>query len=109
MNGNAPHILALVMPRNISGKSSELIFDFFCKISLCVNKKSTKKASSHLQKARDIGGILIPPLATIKLLDIKIGCIISKEKCKKLFLRLDTTVKKIIIFYRRKPRRPSCQ
>jgi hypothetical protein len=39
-----------------------------------VNGSNIKKTAVHLQKAKDIGGTYsTPPLATIKLLAIKIG------------------------------------
>ena len=45
-----------------------------------VNGSNIKNTVTHLQKASDKGGTYsTPPLATIRLLAIKIGCIKSKE------------------------------
>ena len=53
------------------------------------------KTKVHLQNAKEIGGTnSIPPLATIKLEDIKIGWIKSNEKAKKFLLCLDNLILK---------------
>ena len=45
--------------------------------------KRIKTTTAHLQKAKEIGGTCsVPPLATIKLLAIKIGWINSNKKDK---------------------------
>ena len=49
-----------------------------------------KKQNNHLQNANEIGGTnAVAPLATIKLLAIKMGWINKREKAMKLFFWLD--------------------
>ena len=56
--------------------------NFFFK-ELKVKGSNNKNTTAHLQKAKEIGGTYsIPPLATIKLLAIKIGWINNNKKGK---------------------------
>tara|TARA_B100001094_G_scaffold166453_1_gene161110 strand:- start:136 stop:561 length:426 start_codon:yes stop_codon:yes gene_type:complete len=73
-NGNAPQI-----PQPIEPIKNILLYSFFTNLKfffkeLKVNGSNNKKTIVHLQKAKEIGGTYsTPPLATIKLLAIKIG------------------------------------
>ena len=56
-----------------------------------------KNTVTHLQKAKDTGGTnSTPPLATIKLLAIKIGWINNNKKGKYLLLELFTVNGKLV-------------
>ena len=60
-----------------------------------MNGNNNKNTKIHLQNAKEIGGTnSIPPLATIKLEDIKIGWIKSNEKAKKFLFCLDNLILK---------------
>ena len=79
INGNAPHTPHPMDPKKNNLQNSLLILFFFFKISL--EKKGNKiiNTVSHLQNAKEIGGTYsTPPLATIMLVAINIGCIKSK-------------------------------
>ena len=65
-----------------------------------------EKLTVHLQKAKEMGGTnSTPPLATTKLLAIKIGWINKSESGKKLILKFFNSKK--INFYQKKLRKPS--
>ena len=73
-NGKAPQI-----PQPIDPIKNTLLYSCFTNLKfffkeLKVKGNNIKKTAVHLQKAREIGGTYsTPPLATIKLLAIKIG------------------------------------
>jgi len=73
-NGKAPHTPQPIEPiKNILLYSCFMNLKFFFK-ELKVKGINNKNTAAHLQKAREIGGTYsTPPLATIKLLAIKIG------------------------------------
>jgi hypothetical protein len=73
-NGKAPHTPQPIEPiKNIFLYSCFTNLKFFFK-ELKVNGNNNKNTASHLQNAKEIGGTYsTPPLATIKLLAIKIG------------------------------------
>ena len=82
-NGNAPQTPHPIDPKkNIFKYSFLIILKFFCKIWK-LNTSKIKKTNSHLQNAKEIGGTYsTPPLATTKLLAMKIGCMKSSKKGK---------------------------
>jgi hypothetical protein len=73
-NGKAPQTPQPIEPiKNILLYSCFINLKFFFK-DLQVKGNNNKKTTAHLQKARETGGTYsTPPLATIKLLAIKIG------------------------------------
>ena len=73
-NGKAPHTPQPIEPiKNIFLYSCFTNLKFFFR-ELKVKGINNKNTAAHLQKAREIGGTYsTPPLATIKLLAIKIG------------------------------------
>ena len=74
INGKAPHTPQPIEPRNKSLKDS--FFNSFFLLIISLKKKGNKimKTVNHLQKAKEIGGTnSTPPLATTRLLAIKIG------------------------------------
>ena len=73
-NGKAPHTPQPIEPiKNILLYSCFMNLKFFFK-ELKVKGINNKNTAAHLQKAREIGGTYsTPPLATIKLLAMKIG------------------------------------
>ena len=75
IKGKAPQIPQPISPKKKSLKDSFFNCFFFFKISLKKNGNKIKNTVSHLQKAKDTGGTYsTPPLATIILEAIKIGC-----------------------------------
>ena len=82
-NGKAPQTPQPIEPiKNILLYSCFINLKFFFK-DLWVKGNNNKKTTAHLQKAKDIGGTYsTPPLATIKLLAIKIGWINNNKKGK---------------------------
>ena len=80
INGKAPHIPQPVSPNKNSLKDSFFSCAFFLIISSKKNGIKIIKTVSHLQNANETGGTYsTPPLATIILEAIKIGCI-NKSK-----------------------------
>ena len=78
---------------------------FFFKLKYVKGSK-IKKTTVHLQKASEIGGTnSTPPLATTKLLAIKIGWINNSDNGKILILKFFNF--KRSSFYQRKPHIPS--
>ena len=82
-NGKAPQTPQPIDPiKNILLYSCFTNLKFFFK-ELKVKGSNIKKTAAHLQKAKEIGGTYsTPPLATIKLLAIKIGWINNNKKGK---------------------------
>ena len=79
IKGKAPQTPHPINPRKNNFQNSLFIYFFFLKIS--PKKKGNKiiNTVSHLQKANDIGGTYsTPPLATIILVAINMGCTKSK-------------------------------
>ena len=69
--------------------------------SKTISKETIKKTNVHRQKANDIGGTnSTPPLATTRLLAIKIGWINNSENEKKFFFELFNLSE--INFYRKR-------
>ena len=66
-----------------------------------VKGNNIKKTTVHRQKASEIGGTnSTPPLATTKLLAMKIGCINNNDSGKKLILKFFNLIR--TNFYQRK-------
>ena len=105
-NGKAPHTPHPIEPKKNNFLYSFLIIlKFFFKVRY-VKGNNIKKTSVHLQKASEIGGTnSTPPLATTKLLAIKIGCINNSDNGKILVLKFFNF--KRSNFYQRKPHIPS--
>ena len=82
-NGKAPQTPQPIEPiKNILLYSCSTNLKFFFK-ELKVKGSNNKNTTLHLQKAKEIGGTYsTPPLATIKLLAIKIGWINNNKKGK---------------------------
>ena len=82
-NGKAPQT-----PQPIDPMKNILLYSCFTNIKFFFNELKVKginikKTAAHLQKAKEIGGTYsTPPLATIKLLAIKIGWINNNRKGK---------------------------
>ena len=82
-NGKAPHT-----PQPIDPIKNILLYSCFANLKFFFNElkvkgSNIKKTAAHLQKAKEIGGTYsTPPLATIKLLAIKIGWINNNKKGK---------------------------
>ena len=86
--GKAPQTPHPMVPKKNSFLYSFLIALMFFFNEIYVNGNSIKKTTVHLQNAKEIGGtISTPPLATIKLLAIKIGWINRSDNGKILFLK----------------------
>ena len=88
-NGKAPHTPHPIVPKKNNFLYSFLmILKFFFNV-MYVKGNNIKKTRVHRQKANDIGGTnSTPPLATTRLLAIKIGWINNKENEKKFFFEL---------------------
>ena len=88
-NGKAPQT-----PHPIEPKKNNFLYSFWMILKfffnvMYVKGSNIKKTTVHLQKANDIGGTnSTPPLATTRLLAIKIGWINNKENEKKFFFEL---------------------
>ena len=82
-NGKAPQT-----PQPIDPIKNILLYSCFTNLKFFFNElrvkgSNIKKTAAHLQKAKEIGGTYsTPPLATIKLLAIKIGWINNNRKGK---------------------------
>ena len=82
-NGNAPQT-----PQPIEPIKNILLYSCLTNLKLFFNElkvkgSNIKKTAAHLQKAKEIGGTYsTPPLATIKLLAIKIGWISNNKNGK---------------------------
>ena len=86
--GNAPHTPHPIEPKKSNFLYSFLMtWNFFFKATY-VKGNNIKKTTVHLQKASDMGGTnSTPPLATTKLLAIKIGWINNNDNGKILILK----------------------
>ena len=87
-NGKAPHTPHPIEPKKNNFLYSFLIiWKFFLKTEY-VKGNNIRKTTVHLQKAKEIGGTYsTPPLATTKLLAIKIGWINNNDNGKILILK----------------------
>ena len=101
-NGKAPHI-----PHPIEPKKNNFLYSFLMTVKFFfkdryVKGNKIKKTTVHLQKASEIGGTnSTPPLATTKLLAIKIGWINNNDNGKILVLKFFNSIRSN--FYQRRP------
>ena len=104
--GNAPQT-----PHPIAPKKNSCLNSFLIVWKFFINKGAVKgnrinTTDTHLQNAKEIGGTYsTPPLATTRLLAIKIGWINKSEYAKKFWFFSVNLTK--INFYQKKLRRPS--
>ena len=105
-NGNAPQTPQPIKPKKNNFLYSLAIkWKFFFKV-VYVKGNNIKKTTVHLQKASEMGGTnSTPPLATTKLLAIKIGWINNNDNGNILILKFFNFIK--TNFYQRKLHRSS--